>query len=170
MVLPFKTPHNICWLGLLIFQQTTCCDPLRFHAGFSFIVKWSQVKNMKPGVKSQRTQNSRTIYVHLAPHSNDTYFRTVTDIPSSNIETSFIWTIWCLFPVGGYELNKEDHILALQEDETIITEALRSDLVRDFMTSIHGTVAMVFRWKFCSWIRISVSWFDLNELLKHPRI
>lgn len=30
------------------------------------------------------------------------------------------------FPVGGYELNKEDHILALQEDETKIREALRS--------------------------------------------
>ena len=73
-------------------------------------------------------------------------------------KNSFIWTTCYLSPVGGYELNKEDHILALQEDETIITEALRSHLVSGFMTSTPHSRNGMFRWKFCSWIGISVSW------------
>ncbi len=64
------------------------------------------------------------------------------------------------FPVGGYELNKEDHILALQEDEPIITEALKSHLVSDFMTSTrHG------------WSGLSLQFLDIDlyDLCETPR-
>ena len=60
---------------------------------------------------------------------------TLTDIPIYPRTPSF--ERHCFFSVGGYELNKEDHILALQEDEPIITEALRSHLVNRMTCKWH---------------------------------
>lgn len=71
------------------------------------------------------------------------------------------------FAAGDYALPKEDHILALREDEPIIIAALRRHLVSAFMTSTstrhrrNGSPLALLRLaivEFGFWIRVFRFW------------